>query len=53
MNVTGEAEAHLNVPHTKMANRLGLPPSMSCEIMLSKEKIAVAEFKCMPQARKR
>jgi hypothetical protein len=53
MNVTGEAEAHLNIPHTEMANRLALPPSTSCEITFSKEKIADPEYKCVPQARKR
>jgi hypothetical protein len=37
--VIGEAEAHLNVPGTKMANRLGLPPSILSKIMLLEEKI--------------
>jgi hypothetical protein len=53
MNVTGGTEAHMNVPHTAMANQLGLPPYMLRKIMLSNEKVEDAEFKCMPQARKR
>jgi hypothetical protein len=40
-NITGEAEFHLNVPCTEMANRLGLPPSMLSKIMVSEEKIKV------------
>jgi hypothetical protein len=53
LNVISEAEAHPNVPHIAMANRLGLPLSTLSKIMLSKEKIADTECKCGAQAKKR
>jgi hypothetical protein len=36
-----------------MANCLGLPPSTISKIMLSKEKITDAEFKCEAQSKER
>jgi hypothetical protein len=53
LNVIGEVEARLNVPRIEMANRLGLPPSTLSKIMLSREKITEAEYKCGAHAKKR
>jgi hypothetical protein len=53
LNVIYEVEAHLNIPHTEMANCFVLPPSTLSKIMLSKEKITDAEYKCGAQAKKR
>jgi hypothetical protein len=53
LNVIGEVEARQNVPRIEMTNRLGLPPSTLSKIMLSKEKITDAEYKCGAQAKKR
>jgi hypothetical protein len=45
MNAFGK-EFHSNISHIKMANCLRLPPLTLQNIVLSKEKITDAVFKC-------
>jgi hypothetical protein len=47
-----EVKVHANIPHTEMTNHFRLLPFMLSKIMLSKEKLTDAEFKCGAQAKK-